>query len=205
VTSRQGYTASNHLVANAKTAFLPGWPTKTNFFLPLSGQTSTTLHVLYMARKYATKEEAKAAALRNQNRRRSGDDLIRPRGRPLKYGSRAEALAAKLENQRLWRQRNREEVLMIREESHDPATSVSQSERHFRKYANAEEVRLAKNAKARESYHNTKLAVAPSEAVARSSQDQQQVKNPDKHMEGGKSHGGCTQEQNCSKADAERN
>ena len=66
-----------------------------------------------MARKYATKEEAKAAALRLQNRRRNGDDIIRPRGRPLKYSSRAEALAAKIENQRLWRQRNREEVLML--------------------------------------------------------------------------------------------
>ena len=158
-----------------------------------------------MARKYATKEEAKAAALRRQNRRRSGDDLIRPRGRPLQYGSRAEALAAKLENQRLWRQKNREEVLMLREKSLDQATGVSQPERHFRKYANAEEVRLAKNAKARESYHNTKRAVATQEAVAGSSQDQQQDKNHDKHIEGGKGHRGCTQEQNCNKADAERN
>lgn len=158
-----------------------------------------------MARKYATKEEAKAAALRRQNRRRSGDDLVRPRGRPLKYGSRAEALAAKLENQRLWRQKNREEVQMIREQSLNQAMSVSQPERHFRKYANAEEVRLAKNAKARESYYNTKHAATSLECVAGSSQDQQPDEIDDKQTKEGERHEECTQEQNSSKANAKRN
>jgi hypothetical protein len=51
-----------------------------------------------MAKKYATKEEAKAATLRLQNRRRNGDDIIRPRGRPWKYHTREEAWATKLEN-----------------------------------------------------------------------------------------------------------
>lgn len=202
--SRQGHVASSH-AAPCQDRILAR-PIQTNFSPRLQEQTSTTLYILYMARKYTTVEEAKEAQRRRQNKRRNnGDDIVRPRGRPLKYRTKDEALAAKLENQRLWRQRNREEVLMGNGEHLDLATSESQPKRRFRKYANAEEARLSKNTKARENYHSTRHAATSLEGVAGSSQDQQQDETYNKHMKEDKRHEGCIQEQNFSKANTKRN
>jgi hypothetical protein len=124
-----------------------------------------------MAKKYATEEERKEAQRRLLNKRRNGDDIERPRGRPYKYRTREEAKAAKLENQRFWRQQRKEEELIGEVEQLNLATRTAQPKRRARKYSTLKEARLARNARQREIYQITKLRAKSAEEVPESLQD----------------------------------
>ena len=104
------------------------------------------------SKKYASLEERKDAKRRRRNQRRNGDDIERPRGRPPRYATVVEAKAAKIESQRLCRQRRKEEELREQQGCSDPASEKTVRRRQARKYATETEARAARNARRREIY-----------------------------------------------------
>lgn len=116
-------------------------------------------------RKYASLEDRKEATRRRRNQRRNGDDIERPRGRPWQYATVEEAKAAKLENQRFWRQVRKEEELKEQQGYSSPASETAVPKRRVRKYATETEARSARNARRREIYQASKVNPTAAQSI----------------------------------------